>query len=390
MSTAAPRALSDRCPGLLRPHPAEDGALVRLRIPAGRIGSAQLLALSAVSADLGEGSVQLTSRGNLQLRGIDESRLPELVDRVAGLGLLPSETHERVRNIVASPLAGLPGQGPDLRGLATELDAALCARPELAELPGRFLFALDDGSGDVSSLASDLAYLATGPATGVVLVGDRGHGRPVTRHDAVPVLLDLASRFVAGRAQLGRAPWHVRELPGFVTAESSPVELPAPGRRSVPLGAVSGAASVAVPLGLLDRGQVAALAAAAEGGSLVVTPWRGVVVPGAAAALSDLVAAGLVADERSPWSAVTACIGAPGCAKSAVSTRDLATELVRRLPATPSLPVHLTGCARRCGAPTGAHVDLVAPTSAAAALTEIAHAQIAHAQIAQAQIALAS
>ena len=98
-------------------------------------------------------------------------------------GLLPSATHERVRNILASPLAGIASDpvarvdvvppttlgtratgSCDVRGLAAELDRGLCARPELAGLPGRFLFALDDGRGDVAAEEPDLCWRAPGPA----------------------------------------------------------------------------------------------------------------------------------------------------------------------------------------------------------------------------------
>ena len=50
-----------------------------------------------------------------------------------------------------------------------ELDTALCADPDLAELPGRFLFALDDGRGDVASLAFDLGYRAVDDDQGLLV-----------------------------------------------------------------------------------------------------------------------------------------------------------------------------------------------------------------------------
>src|SRR5262249_31900538 len=78
-----------------------------------------------------------------------------LTDELTRVGLLPSLSHDRVRNVLASPLAGLDG-GPDLTGIVRALDAALCARPRLAELSGRFLFAVDDGRGDVAGLGADV------------------------------------------------------------------------------------------------------------------------------------------------------------------------------------------------------------------------------------------
>ena len=111
-----------------------------------------------------------------------------------------------------------------------------------------------------------------------------------------------------------------------------------------------------MPLGLLAPEQVAAVARVAPG-PVVITPWRGLVIPGGAAGLPQLVAAGLVADSASPWSLITACVGAPHCARAAGSTRTFASELaeggsvVRR--------VHVSGCERRCGAPAVDHLDLL-------------------------------
>ena len=99
------RAGADACPGVFAPHDAADGALARIRLPGGVIGAAALRVVADCAQDLGDGRVHLTSRGNLQLRGL--SRSGALAARLADAGLLPSATHERVRNVLASPLAGI-------------------------------------------------------------------------------------------------------------------------------------------------------------------------------------------------------------------------------------------------------------------------------------------
>ena len=105
--TRCPRRPSrpDACPGVFAPHDAADGALARIRLPGGVIGAAALRVVADCAQDLGDGRVHLTSRGNLQLRGL--SRSAALAARLADAGLLPSATHERVRNVLASPLAGI-------------------------------------------------------------------------------------------------------------------------------------------------------------------------------------------------------------------------------------------------------------------------------------------
>lgn len=61
---------ADACPGALRPHQAADGALARIRLPGGMITAAQLATLASVASDFGSATLELTARGNVQLRGI--------------------------------------------------------------------------------------------------------------------------------------------------------------------------------------------------------------------------------------------------------------------------------------------------------------------------------
>src|SRR4051812_41689149 len=159
------RVRADACPGVFAPHDAADGPLARVRLPGGAVSAPQLRALADCAEACGDGDLHLTSRGNVQLRGVTR---PGLATRLTDAGLLPSPSHERVRNILASPLSGVRGGLADVRGLAASLDAVLCATPELAELPGRFLFAFDDGRGDVAAEGADVCWRG----------GDRGRGPP--------------------------------------------------------------------------------------------------------------------------------------------------------------------------------------------------------------------
>ncbi|MCW2703912.1 MAG: precorrin-3B synthase, partial [Blastococcus sp.] len=113
--TASARPRADACPGALRTHAAADGALARVRVPGGTLSSAQVRVLAAAARDLGDGALELTSRGNLQLRGLPPGSEAELGDRLAAAGLLPSATHERVRNVLASTLSGRAGGHLDVR-----------------------------------------------------------------------------------------------------------------------------------------------------------------------------------------------------------------------------------------------------------------------------------
>jgi precorrin-3B synthase len=350
----------DACPGVFALHDAADGALARVRLPGGAIDAAALQVVAGCAEDLGDGAVHLTSRGNLQLRGLRRDD-PRLAARLAAAGLLPSTTHERARNVLASPLSGIAGGLADVRDLARELDRGLCARPALAALSGRFLFALDDGRGDVVHEEPDLCWQAVAPDDGRLLVAGEPVAR-VPRPRAVTALLDAAEEFLAGAdgAWRTRPAAHGTAPPA---GDTSPPDASGGGRPAgpagPPLGWVPGAeALVCAPvLGEVSAAQLRVLAGAAP--RAVVTPWRTVVLPGArAGADAQLVAAGFVVDPASPVPLVSACAGRPGCAKALADVRaDARAGLVA---GRFTERVHLSGCARRCGSPRGPHRALVA------------------------------
>ena len=111
-----------RCPGALHAVPARDGLLARIRIPGGLLAPAQLATLGRLARRCGSGIVEITARANVQLRGLDAERTDELADGLTEAGLLVSATHDRVRNIVASPLAWIdPDERLDVRPFVRSL-----------------------------------------------------------------------------------------------------------------------------------------------------------------------------------------------------------------------------------------------------------------------------
>lgn len=279
------RTRGDLCPGVLRPWPASDGALVRLRVPGGRVSPAALAGLHGVAVRYGDDdNVHVTTRANLQLRALPigpDGQLPgEVVAAIAETGLLPAPGHELVRNVLVSPLTGLVGGSADLRPVTEALDAGLLADPALGGLPGRFLFVLDDGRGDLLERSCDLGLVALDDDTAQLRVGDRW-SEVVPLVDAADRLVELARAFVDARGVGPDAPWHVRELPTpLVAARPADGRLPSPAP-VLPYGPVAGSAGriehIEAPGGILDRHLIARLTGG-DVAELIVTPWRGVLV----------------------------------------------------------------------------------------------------------------
>lgn len=340
---------------MLAVHQAADGGLARVRVPGGRLTTAQLDVLRLAAADLGDGRLELTSRGNVQLRGLQADGPRELSDRLFAAGLLPSMAHERVRNILASPLSGLDQQSRyDVLPVAAALDRALCERPGLADLPGRFLFALDDGRGDLGELAADVAVRALDERTGLLSLGTRGVR---VEWDVVPeLMLAAAEAFLEVRDQ----EWRIAEVAGGEELVLERLGLRAtevlPTETTRVVAGVHGAALVVtVPLGSLTQEQAAALVRV--GDEVRITPWRSVVVP---VGSTDLEEVGLVTTPDSIWEGVTACAGQPGCAKAFADVRADATSMLGGLARVAGRRVHWSGCERRCGKPAAGFVDVLA------------------------------
>lgn len=341
---------------MLAVHQAADGGLARVRLPGGRLAAAQLDVLRLAAAELGDGRLELTSRGNVQLRGLDALGPQELSDRLYTAGLLPSLAHERVRNILASPLSGLDQESRyDVMPVAAALDQALCDRPGLADLPGRFLFALDDGRGDLAELRADVTVRALDERNGLLSLGDRGVR---VEWAAVPeLMLAVAEAFL----QVRDKEWRIAEVPGG--AEQILEQLGLRATEAVPAATTRvvagqhGTALVAtVPLGSLTQEQAAQLGQVAA--EVRVTPWRSVVVPAGARGLDEV---GLVTTPDSRWEGVTACAGQPGCAKALADVRaDAARQVTSAHGGVAGRRVHWSGCERRCGKPAGAFVDVLA------------------------------
>src|SRR5882757_3641626 len=222
------------------------------------ITAAQLATLAGLSSEFGSGTLELTARGNVQLRGITD--VASVAQGIAKAGLLPSPTHERVRNIVASPLSGRVGGRADVRGWVGELDAAIRAEPALAELGGRFWFGLDDGSGDVSGLGADVGVHVFDDGCALTLAG-RDTGVRVS--DVTHTMIGIALRFLEIREKA----WRINELTDL-RALLPGVELgaPFPPVTKGPVGWIPQddghiALGAAVPLGVLPARTAEYLAA---------------------------------------------------------------------------------------------------------------------------------
>jgi ferredoxin-nitrite reductase len=141
--------------------------MMRLRLPNGIATSQQLRTLAGIIAPYGvEGSADITTRQNIQLRGILIEDLPSILDSLAGCGLTSVQSGmDNVRNLTGSPVAGIDsGELIDTRPLLFALQDMLTNRgqgnPEFTNLPRKFNIAIEGGrDNSVHAEINDLAFV---------------------------------------------------------------------------------------------------------------------------------------------------------------------------------------------------------------------------------------
>jgi len=117
--------------------------MMRIRMPNGFASSGQLAAIADVSKRLGNGTLDITTRQQIELRGYTIESVPEIWQRLRGVDLSTLQTgQDNIRNINGCALAGLtPNELLDASPIIFALDRTIVGEqgnPEFANLPRKF------------------------------------------------------------------------------------------------------------------------------------------------------------------------------------------------------------------------------------------------------------
>jgi ferredoxin-nitrite reductase len=141
--------------------------MVRMRIPNGLLSSDQMRVLASVVEKCGEhGVADITTRQNIQMRGITIEDVPEMFAKFRSVGLTSVQSAmDNIRNITGSPVAGIDANELyDTRELAIQVQNLLTnngeGNPAFTNLPRKFNIAIA-GCRDNSTHAeiNDLAFV---------------------------------------------------------------------------------------------------------------------------------------------------------------------------------------------------------------------------------------
>jgi precorrin-3B synthase len=364
------------CPSLSAPMLTGDGLLVRMTPRGGALTVAQLAGIAEAADAFGNGAIEITARGSLQIRGLTDRTVDLFGHAIETLGIAAEGAPE----IRTGALAGRDASEiADPRPLATGLRSAIDANGPGARFAPKVSIVVDGGGAlPLSSVAADIrleAMRVDGERPWRVCVGRGGteflpigQGRTDEAIAATIALLELLAK--AGSSA------RARDLDAAASSTIAAMLAPViETGRAVPASPVGTfaltdetlARGFALPFGQIEAASLRAFVQALDPGfELRLAPSRGLLVLGLSQVQSERVGTvadtnGLVVDAGDLRLKIAACAGAPACASAHLPTKAIAQSVVESRPdLLASLPaLHISGCGKQCARPAGSSLSLI-------------------------------
>jgi precorrin-3B synthase len=345
-----------------------DGLLVRL-LPVAPIPLDAFIGLCEAARTHGNGTMEISARGSLQVRGLTPLSAPRFAGAVAALAI---DLCEGV-SILADPLPDDPAALIDANSIAAALRRAV-AGAGLSLAPK--VSVVVDGGGRLSldALFADirLRAMATteGPRFQLALAGEAASATPlgtIAQDQSVDAVLALLT-LIAARGPEARA----ADMLGARASRSGNGTAPirprsdAIGRHAlkdavfalgVGLAFGHAQAETLAELARMAKTNGAGWARPAPGRALLLGPLN---QANAMAATREAEKLGFIVEAADPRRRIAACPGAPACAHGLIAARALAAEIARHVPLSgDGIAIHISGCAKGCAHQKSAPLTIV-------------------------------
>lgn len=343
------RMVKGWCPTTRKPMPSGDGLLMRLKPHMHRLTAEEFTKLCDAACQYGSSILALTSRANLQIRGLTEQGYEALISDLSDAGIIPDETplYEDL-NLLVSPF----WRSGDIHNELADQLLRRCA--ELPQLPAKFGFALDLGEQPVLRDASADIRLERAAGGDFLLYADStDSGIIVTQDNAIDEIIRLAHFYATHkRGMQRRISRFIRD--GGLTAEwqQTPIFLPqtpyAPEPGNISLadtdtGHQEYGQLAGLPLGRADASQLKEIIQLSGAEAVRLTPYNLLLLE----AVQDFTHPAIITDAQNPLLKIKACVGAPYCQSAFINTDEIA-HAVQGLDAE---FIHISGCGKGCAYP---------------------------------------
>jgi precorrin-3B synthase len=356
------------CPGLADPLPTGDGLLARMAL-ARAVTLDAFAALCAAAQAHGNGIIEITSRGSVQVRGLTATSAPAFAAAAEALDIADA-AGGRVRG---NPLAGLdPHEIFDVSALVDRLCDRLLETGLAAKLAPKVSVVVDGGGAlRLDAVPCDIrlrANAASGTTQFRVTIASEDPTAatcatiaPEHALDAVLALLhDIAAQGPVARARDLTRPVRLADAALPRRAPAQPIGTHYLRDGSVALG-------IGLPFGHSEAETLQTVieeARHADATSVRPAPGRVLLLIGippaqASGLVEKAERRGFITNPDDPRRRVVACAGAPACAAAEIPTRALAPVIAAATRPDAQTTIHVSGCAKGCAHPAPADVTIV-------------------------------
>jgi precorrin-3B synthase len=365
------------CPSLAAPMMTGDGLLVRLRPAVAGLTFTQVRELAKAAAVNGNGIIEITARGNLQLRGLTRETMRPLSQAIVDADLAPDAGVA----IETPPLSGIdPEEIASARDMAASIRAAIAGLAPISLAPKLSIIVDGGGQHSLDTLTADIrvkaSRLADGRVQWSVSVADSvGNARFLRRMSAPsvpPIMLELLKALAnKGKNARGRDLTDA-DLSDLFPLEADPMGVEITEQTTFGIGRVASGELVLrlrLRFGQVHARELSAFADLAErhgAREIRLAPDHCVLLiglTGEAATAVELAAAnfGLSSDPADPARRIAACAGAGACASGRYRTKAAASEFVAANAGLldGSIDVHFSGCPKGCAHARSAAITVV-------------------------------
>lgn len=370
------------CPTLGRPMRTGDGLLARLRPEDCRLTLTQLRAVAVAAAENGNGILEVTARGSLQIRGLRPETVARFEQAVLAAGITPASGVM----VEVPPLAGIdPDEMIDPRPIAEEIRRLVAAHEPVLALAPKLAITVDGGGRfHLGAVTADIRLTAIDGRRFLLAVGGTNRSARrvavVDRQDAAWSVLDVLEAISAigptargNQVQvemLGKLydpaalePALRSEVQSFLGVQNLGTQ-PAQGVATLGLALSYRQARSTDLNAFLDGIEILCVSdiRLAPGHGLIVTGLRDSETGEAQAAARRH---GFWTNANEPRAKISLCAGTAGCASAHFDTQAAAEDVAHRAPdlLDGSLTLHLSGCPKGCAHPAPSPLTLAGAPS---------------------------
>ena len=323
------------CPSAYRPMESGDGLIVRLKPRFGRFTAWEFRQIGAYATQFGNGIIDITTRANLQIRGVSEAHYPALLEALRSDNIVHRKPHYEQVNLLVSPAVSQDSQTQ----MIAEIIYGVC--DQFKDLPAKFGFVIDTGYERQLHRASGDVRIERGYDDALLMRCDGVEAGLLTSLERLAKdLSELLNWFQEHSTAQNRRMKHLSQI----VPDRWTIDKPDAPKADLPLPSDK-ADIIAAAYGQMKASGLAALTSGlSDDTAIYVLPNKSLMLTSGHFQKID----GYITSLEDPRLFIATCSGMPACGSAHINTHSLAEDIISEGCLPTGMQLHISACAKGC------------------------------------------